>query len=66
MAQNTLTLWATGRGEPARTSTVIEDVLGRPALTFAQWAADHADEFSLKRPAPVATLRASSFPRQIH
>jgi uncharacterized protein YbjT (DUF2867 family) len=45
MAQNTLTLWAAGRGEPARTSTVIVDVLGRPALKFAQWAADHADEF---------------------
>ena len=45
MAQNALTLWAAGRGEPARTSTVIEDVLGRPALTFAQWAADHTDEF---------------------
>jgi hypothetical protein len=45
MAQNALTLSAAGRGEPARTSTVTKDVLGRPAFTFAQWAADHADEF---------------------
>jgi hypothetical protein len=36
MAQIALTLWAGVRGELARTSTVIEDVLGRPTFTFAQ------------------------------
>jgi len=30
---------------PAETSTVVEEVTGRPAHTFAQWAQDHADDF---------------------
>lgn len=30
---------------PAKTSTVVEEVTGRPAHTFAQWAQDHADDF---------------------
>ncbi|QXJ23223.1 NAD(P)H-binding protein [Actinomadura graeca] len=27
-------------------TTAVEDVLGRPAIGFEQWAADHADDFS--------------------
>ena len=26
-------------------TTAVEEVLGRPALTFAEWAADHASAF---------------------
>ncbi|MFI6346850.1 NAD(P)H-binding protein [Streptomyces sp. NPDC050560] len=37
--------WEAGvRTDPA-TSTVIEDVTGRPARTFARWAEDHAADF---------------------
>jgi uncharacterized protein YbjT (DUF2867 family) len=30
---------------PGPSSTTVADVLGRPARTFAEWAADHADAF---------------------
>jgi uncharacterized protein YbjT (DUF2867 family) len=33
------------RGGEARVTGDVERVLGRPALTFAQWAAEHAAEF---------------------
>jgi uncharacterized protein YbjT (DUF2867 family) len=32
-------------GQPGPSSTDVEQVLGRPALTFAQWAAEHAAAF---------------------
>src|SRR5256884_6264313 len=32
-------------GQPGPSSTTVEQVLGRPALTFAQWAAEHAAAF---------------------
>jgi uncharacterized protein YbjT (DUF2867 family) len=37
--------WAARDGVPAQTSTVVEEVTGRPARTFAQWAVDHAGDF---------------------
>lgn len=37
--------WAARNGTPAQVSTTVEDVTGRPARTFAQWAVDHADDF---------------------
>jgi uncharacterized protein YbjT (DUF2867 family) len=40
-----LRLWAAGIGTPAPTSTVVPDVTGHPARTFAEWARDHADDF---------------------
>ncbi|MFI1995389.1 NAD(P)H-binding protein [Actinoplanes sp. NPDC020271] len=41
----TLRTWAASDGKPVETSTVVADVLGRPARTFAEWATDHADDF---------------------
>jgi uncharacterized protein YbjT (DUF2867 family) len=38
-------MWQAGDGVPARTSTIVQEVTGRPAHTFAQWAKDHADDF---------------------
>jgi hypothetical protein len=37
--------WAAGNGIPALTSVMVEKITGRPAHTFAQWAADHAADF---------------------
>ncbi|MGI5131437.1 NAD(P)H-binding protein [Pseudonocardia sp. CA-107938] len=37
--------WASRNGSPADVSTVVADVTGRPARTFAQWAVDHAGDF---------------------
>jgi uncharacterized protein YbjT (DUF2867 family) len=40
-----LRLWAAGNGRPAETSTIVPQITGHPAQTFAQWAVDHADDF---------------------
>jgi uncharacterized protein YbjT (DUF2867 family) len=37
--------WKARNGKPAEVSTIVEEVTGHPARTFAQWAADHADDF---------------------
>lgn len=37
--------WERGLRAPAPTSTVVPEATGRPALTFARWAADHAADF---------------------
>jgi hypothetical protein len=39
-----LHIWASA-DRPAETSTLIPELLGRPARTFADWAAEHADAF---------------------
>jgi uncharacterized protein YbjT (DUF2867 family) len=44
-ADAVLRAWQAGNGIPARTSVIVEKITGRPAHTFAQWAADHADDF---------------------
>ncbi|MDX6313285.1 MAG: hypothetical protein QOF44_2749 [Streptomyces sp.] len=38
--------WAEHLHRPAPSSGVVEAVTGRPARTFAQWAADHATDFT--------------------
>jgi uncharacterized protein YbjT (DUF2867 family) len=44
-ADTILRAWEAGNGVPARTSVIVEKITGRPARTFAQWAADHAGDF---------------------
>jgi uncharacterized protein YbjT (DUF2867 family) len=44
-AETILRAWEAGNGIPARTSAIVEKITGRPARTFAQWAADHAGDF---------------------
>ena len=40
-----LEVWADAVGTPATVLPTVEQVTGHPARTFAQWAADHADDF---------------------
>jgi uncharacterized protein YbjT (DUF2867 family) len=40
-----LAAWHAGTIAPPQVSTVVADVTGRPAHTFAQWAEDHANDF---------------------
>ena len=40
-----LSMLADTAGQTAFVSGEVETILGRPALTYAQWAADHADAF---------------------
>jgi uncharacterized protein YbjT (DUF2867 family) len=44
-AEIILRAWAAGNRVPAQTSALIEKITGHPARTFAQWAADHAEDF---------------------
>ena len=37
--------WAGAGAMPAETSSLIPQIVGRPARTFAEWAVDHADDF---------------------
>jgi uncharacterized protein YbjT (DUF2867 family) len=37
--------YARGIGQPAPVTGEVEKILGRPAHTYAQWVADHADAF---------------------
>lgn len=40
-----LNMWATVPETVAHTTSAVEEVLGRPPLTFAEWATAHADAF---------------------
>lgn len=40
-----LNAWEAASGHPAYITSTVQDVLGRPARTFQQWAADHAADF---------------------
>jgi uncharacterized protein YbjT (DUF2867 family) len=40
-----LSMLADTVGKPAFISSEVEKILGRPALTYAQWATDHAEAF---------------------
>jgi uncharacterized protein YbjT (DUF2867 family) len=38
-------VWTAANGTPATVSTIVEEVTGRRARTFAEWAIDHAGDF---------------------
>lgn len=40
-----LSAWAAAVGQPAYVTNTVEEITGRPARTFREWAADHAAEF---------------------
>jgi len=44
-AEHALTTWAGFVDRPEGVTTTIRDVIGRPALYFEDWAADHAADF---------------------
>jgi uncharacterized protein YbjT (DUF2867 family) len=44
-ADNGLAYWASLVDEPETVTGVVEEVTGKPARTFAQWASEHAADF---------------------
>ena len=44
-ADSALAYWAGLVDEPEPVTGTVTEITGRPARTFAQWAADHADDF---------------------
>jgi uncharacterized protein YbjT (DUF2867 family) len=45
MVDGALNAWASFVREPERVSHTVEEVIGRPAHPFAQWAIDHESDF---------------------
>lgn len=45
LAEGFLTMQAESYGQPDLVSGEVETILGRPGLTFTEWAAEHADDF---------------------
>ncbi|WP_067483126.1 NAD(P)H-binding protein [Actinomadura hibisca] len=45
IAEALLNLWAEAVDRPEQVSPEVERITGRPGLTFAEWAADHAGDF---------------------
>jgi uncharacterized protein YbjT (DUF2867 family)/ketosteroid isomerase-like protein len=54
LADASVNYWATLVDSPEPVSTAVRELTGRPALTFAEWAEDHADEFRILSTAEVA------------
>jgi uncharacterized protein YbjT (DUF2867 family) len=40
-----LDAWAPASGHPAHMTSTVEEITGRPAITFQDWASDHATNF---------------------
>ena len=41
-----MSIWADGNNDESRVLPTVQDVIGRPPRTFAQWVATHADAFA--------------------
>ncbi|WP_238164210.1 NAD(P)H-binding protein [Kribbella pittospori] len=55
LAESAVTYWAKLVDEPEPVTTTVAELTGRPALTFADWAREHADEFRILSTAEVAS-----------
>ncbi|MEU4190829.1 NmrA family NAD(P)-binding protein [Kribbella sp. NPDC026611] len=45
LAESAVTYWASLVNNPEPVTTTVAKLTGRPPLTFAEWSAEHADEF---------------------
>lgn len=54
LAASAVNYWASLIGNPEPVTTTVTELTGRPALTFADWAHEHADEFRILSTAEVA------------
>jgi uncharacterized protein YbjT (DUF2867 family)/ketosteroid isomerase-like protein len=53
LAESSVAYWASLVDHPEPVTTTVAELTGRPALTFAEWAAEHADEFRVLSTAEV-------------
>jgi uncharacterized protein YbjT (DUF2867 family) len=60
-AAGAIAYWESLVGAPERATGDVEDVTGRPARTFSQWARDHAEDFARRSTAEVADAYAAGF-----
>ncbi|WP_427888571.1 NAD(P)H-binding protein [Kribbella sp. GL6] len=54
LAESSVNYWASLVDNPEPVTTTVAELTGRPARTFAEWAADHAAEFRVPTTAEVA------------
>src|SRR4051812_1304520 len=54
LAASAVNYWASLVDNPEPVTTTVAELTGRPALTFADWACEHADEFRVLSTAEVA------------
>lgn len=54
LADSATKYWASLVDSPEPVTTSVAELTGRPALTFAEWAREHADEFRVLSTAEVA------------
>ncbi|MEI8408603.1 MULTISPECIES: SDR family oxidoreductase [unclassified Kribbella] len=55
LADSSVAYWASLVENPEPVTTTVTKLTGHPALTFAEWAEDHADEFRILTTAEVAS-----------
>ena len=60
-ADSALAYWRSLVDTPEPVSRTVEELTGRPARTFTQWAQDHADDFRLLTSAEVAERYVAAF-----
>jgi uncharacterized protein YbjT (DUF2867 family) len=60
LADSSVTYWASLIDHPEPVTTTVAELTGRPALTFAAWAEEHADEFRILTTAEVANRYATA------
>ncbi|MER7248553.1 NAD(P)H-binding protein [Kribbella sp. NPDC000426] len=54
LAASAVSYWASLVDNPEPVTTTVAELTGRPALTFAEWAEEHATEFRVRTTAEVA------------
>jgi uncharacterized protein YbjT (DUF2867 family)/ketosteroid isomerase-like protein len=54
LADSAVTYWSSLVDSPEPVTTTLTELTGRPALTFADWTQEHADEFRVLSTAEVA------------
>jgi uncharacterized protein YbjT (DUF2867 family) len=60
-ADGALAYWSSLVDSPEPVTDTVESLLSRPALTFREWAEEHADEFRVLPTAEVATRYVEAF-----
>jgi uncharacterized protein YbjT (DUF2867 family)/ketosteroid isomerase-like protein len=60
-ADGALAYWRSLVDTPEPVTSMVEELTGRPARTFTQWAQDHADDFRLLTAAEVAERYVAAF-----
>jgi uncharacterized protein YbjT (DUF2867 family) len=61
LADSSVTYWASLVDSPEPVTTTVAELTGRPGLTFAEWAEEHADEFRILTTAEVADRYVTAF-----